>query len=233
MNFLLVNDDGYGADGIVLVEKILSEYGDVYVCAPMEHQSGKACSLEFKPLFKYDKIDNRHYRVEGTPSQSTCFGLNALGVKFDCVVSGCNYGYNLSGDTMYSGTVGACVQSLFQRVPAIALSAEESFDIVEEELRNVLDYILDNKLLSSDYILNVNFPQTKKAKGIKITSLHPCLIDYKYYLNDDGTFIYRRFNAHANAKRGSDVYAVEHGYISITPLNMFLDSQEGRKALKK
>ena len=38
---LLVNDDGYGAQGIVLVERLLQKYGEVFVVAPKHHQSGK------------------------------------------------------------------------------------------------------------------------------------------------------------------------------------------------
>ena len=48
MKILLVNDDGYGSEGIVLLEKLLKKYGEVFVSAPKEHQSGKGCSLFFK-----------------------------------------------------------------------------------------------------------------------------------------------------------------------------------------
>ena len=48
MNFLLVNDDGYGSQGILLVEKTLKKYGNVYVVAPKLPQSAKGCSLIFQ-----------------------------------------------------------------------------------------------------------------------------------------------------------------------------------------
>lgn len=232
MKFLLVNDDGFGSEGITIVEEILKEYGEVFVVAPKEHQSGKGCSLFFKAEYNYEKIDPHHYIVEGTPAMCTMFGLGALNQQFDCVVSGCNDGWNLTCDTMYSGTVGACVESLFGRVSAIALSAQSGFDIVKKELGKVLDYIFNNELLSKDYMLNVNFPK-EKSKGIKLTSMHPAKIEYEFFLCDDGTYSYRRKGVFDDAKRGSDVYAVMHDYISITPLRMNLFKEKDLEKLKK
>ena len=41
MNILLTNDDGINSIGIKELEKVLKKYGDVYVVAPSEGQSGK------------------------------------------------------------------------------------------------------------------------------------------------------------------------------------------------
>ena len=218
---LLVNDDGYNAPGIVLVEEILKEFGEVYVVAPKEHQSGKGCSIILKSSYDYIKVDDHHYMVDGVPTSCTMFGLNALGVKFDLVVSGCNNGFNLSNDTMYSGTAGACFEALFQRIPAIALSCQFNFEIVKNNLSMVLNYIFNNNLLSSDYMLNVNFPLGEVVEGIKITELHPSYIKYEFKVDEgNSTYSDKRYNVDEGANEKSDVYAVHHGFISITPLRM-------------
>lgn len=227
MNILLVNDDGFGAEGIILVEEILQSFGEVYVVAPKEHQSGKGCSIILSPSYKYIKVDDHHYMVDGVPTSCTMFGLNGLGIDFDLVVSGCNKGFNLTIDTMYSGTVGACFEALFQRKPAIAISCDSNFDIVKENLKFVLDYIFENNLLSLQYLLNINFPLGKKVKGIKKTTLHPAHVKYNFEVDaSSSTYKYRRYNVFDDAKEDSDVYAVNNGYVSITPLRMTTFNEE-------
>ena len=43
MNILLTNDDGIDSLGLKKLEEVLSNYGNVYVVAPLTQQSGKAC----------------------------------------------------------------------------------------------------------------------------------------------------------------------------------------------
>ena len=44
MNILLVNDDGYNAEGILLLQKKLKKYGEVTIVAPKNSMSAKSCS---------------------------------------------------------------------------------------------------------------------------------------------------------------------------------------------
>ena len=39
------NDDGYLAKGIKVLSDIAREYGDVFIAAPHDHQSGKSSAL--------------------------------------------------------------------------------------------------------------------------------------------------------------------------------------------
>lgn len=219
MNILLVNDDGYGAQGILLLEKLLKKYGDVYVVAPKLHQSGKGTSIDFNKPIPYEKIDDHHYILDSVPVNCTMFGLYGINRKIDLVVSGCNHGYNITLDTMYSGTIGACTQALFSRVPAIAFSCQFNYDLVEKYFDYVMNYILENDLVSNKYLLNVNFPVGNKVKAIQITKQHTPKIDYWFdfsekEIRDDRTSVVE------GAKRGTDVYAIFHDYISITPLQI-------------
>lgn len=232
MKILLVNDDGYGAKGIVLVEKLLKKYGEVFVVAPKQHQSGKGTSIDFNKPLEYKKIDDNHYILDSTPVNCTMFGLFGINQKFDLVVSGCNNGYNITLDTMYSGTIGACTQALFSRIPAVAISCQFNFEIVEKYFDMMFEYILDNNLLSKEYLLNVNFPLHDKVKGIKITKQHTPILEYNFEYEDNYVLDFRN-NILEGAKRNTDVYAITHDYISITPLKMNQFSNRVYKEVNK
>lgn len=232
MKILLVNDDGYGAKGIVLVEKLLQKYGEVFVVAPKHHQSGKGTSIDFNRPIGYEKIDDHHYILDSVPVNCTMFGLFGINQDIDLVVSGCNNGYNITLDTMYSGTIGACTQALFSGKPAVAISCQFNFDLVEKHFDEVFSFILNKNLLSNEYLLNVNFPVGDKVKGIQITKQHTPSIKYFFeYLKD--TVQDNRTSVVEGAKRGTDVYAVFHDIVSITPLQINQFSLKGYKELKR
>ena len=67
MNILLTNDDGINSNGLKELEKVLLNYGNVYVFAPETQQSGKACSINSFIGIKVKKLDEFHYAVEGSP----------------------------------------------------------------------------------------------------------------------------------------------------------------------
>ena len=90
MNILLTNDDGIDSIGLKKLEKILSEYGNVYVVAPKTQQSGKACSISAFFGVCVNKIDNNHLAVEGTPVDCVEVACAMINKKIDLVVSGCN-----------------------------------------------------------------------------------------------------------------------------------------------
>ena len=174
MRILLTNDDSYSSEGIHLLRKQLEKYGEVFLVAPKEVQSGKACGITIGPGLDYIKIDEKTYIVDGTPIDCVIFGIAVL-KNIDLVVSGCNDGYNYGVDSIYSGTCGACTQSLISSIPAIAFSCKkkEFFDQITKFTPLAMDYILNNNLLSSNYFLNVNYqnPEYQEAKGVKITKL--------------------------------------------------------------
>ena len=224
MNILLTNDDGFEAKGIKILEQLLKKYGDVYVVAPKHVMSAKSVSIVLDRPIEVKKHNNHLYVTDGTPADCVAYGLSSLGVKFDLVVSGINHGHNLSYDTMYSGTIGACLQSLTYQVPAVAFSCEHNFELVEEHFDEVFTHIINLKLLSGEYLLNVNFPLSGEYKGIMDTHL---------YYRDRATFYKKVGDDLYQALRDlddehcidpkSDVYAVNHGYISISKLNKKLD----------
>jgi len=219
MNILLVNDDGFDSVGIRLLKRKLDKYGDVTIVAPKIPMSAKSVSISINVPLEAIEEEKNIYSFSGTPADCTAFGLNALGKKIDLVVSGCNNGLNISYDTVFSGTLGACIQAEISKVPAIAFSCDGNFDIVDKYFDEVYSFIMSHNLISNEYILNVNFPYGDIVKGIKISE--------EYYRNDqhfftkkeEGHFAYRTLQSDFSDNPNSDCYHVNHGIVSITALN--------------
>ena len=235
MNILLTNDDGYNSKGLLLLKEKLQKYGTVVVVAPKEHMSAKSVSITLGRGFNVEKIGNDTFVVDGTPADCVSFGCTALSIDFDLVVSGCNNGFNVSYDTMYSGTIGATLEALTYGIKSIAFSCEGNFEIVESRFDEVFEHILDKELLSDQYMLNVNFPLGIEIKGIKITSLYYNPEQYSYYFikEEDGYHAYRKLMTDYSDDKNSDCYSVRHGIVSITPLSKTYFNEELYKRLSK
>jgi len=235
MNILLVNDDGYNKEGLLILKEFLKEYGTVYMSAPRLPQSGKSAAFTYLNGLKVEKVDEYNYIVDGTPVDCTSFALNVLDVKFDLVVSGCNNGFNISYDCFYSGTIGACKEALVHEIPAIAFSTDvKHFEIVKNEFHTVMKYILKHKLISNEYILNINFPSIEynKSKGIKLTKQYFRKDDF-YYEIKDGLYFLDRYEDKFGGDEDCDVYCARNGFISITPIHATSFNLETYKKLKE
>lgn len=222
MKILLVNDDGYRSEALLFLKSVLEKYGDVYVVAPKEHMSGKSIALTiFEPL-TLTEVGKNSYYIDGMPADCASVGINCLDVKFDLVVSGINYGHNLTYDIMHSGTCGACVEALMYKTPAISLSMERNHEDMYPYVDMVLQYIFEHNLISDRYFLNVNFPLGKEVKGIKFTRVAR-RNDRRWYDKNGRVLTPMRTIINNPIDENSDSYAVNNGYISITPLtdNLF------------
>ena len=227
MNILLTNDDGYSATGINTLKSLLLPYGRVVVVAPKTVMSAKSVALNLKEPIEVIKESDDLYIVDSTPADCVAYALSSLGIKFDLVVSGINHGHNISYDTMYSGTIGACLQALTYRIPAIAFSAEHNFDLVEKHFKTVMNYIESHKLLSTEYLLNINFPFDSEIKGIKETHIFYRKEVTYYESRGNNTYqALRKLEDEKCSDESSDVYAVHHVYISISKLGKTLDYYE-------
>ena len=232
MNILLTNDDGYNSEGILLLKEKLSKYGTVVIVAPLKHMSAKSVSITIGQGFHVHKMENNVFACDGTPADCVSFACNALDIKFDLVVSGCNNGFNISYDTMYSGTIGAALEALTYRIPSIAVSCEFNFDIVNKHFDEVFKYILNKKLLSQEYLLNINFPLGDEIKGMKISTLYYRNDEYFFIKKEDGYNAYRNCQTDFSDDKESDCYLVNHGIVSITPLNKSYFSKDIYESLK-
>src|SRR5467141_3088010 len=130
---LLTNDDGIHSDGLIKVEKALHEIGDVYVVAPAAEMSGASHSLTLARPLRIRQIDERHWTVDGTPTDCVTLALHKILPEEEMphvCVSGINHGGNLGDDATYSGTVAGALEATILGVPGIAFSlvARENFD---------------------------------------------------------------------------------------------------------
>src|SRR6186713_796891 len=122
---ILINDDGYHSDGIIALEEGLRELGDVFVVAPEAEQSGASHSLTLGRPLRIRQIDERHWTVDGTPTDCVTMALNQIlpaELRPDICCSGINHGANLGDDATYSGTVAGALESTILGVPGLAFS---------------------------------------------------------------------------------------------------------------
>lgn len=222
MIFLLTNDDGFDSEKLQYTKKILSGFGTVYTVAPLKEQSAKSMSLTIGG-FRFEKVDEHHYKVDGTPVDCVNFAIRGLKLNPDIVVSGTNEGYNIGIDTKYSGTVGACLQAQYFGFPTIALSADRMGNqILEQELESTLIYIISNRLYSKHHTLNVNFPRESfgKSKGIELTDLDYYQFDYNPTISEDYYRPRRSYIEDKNLNEGTDTWAYIKGYTSISKIKI-------------
>ncbi len=192
MQILLTNDDGYLAEGINVLESVLKRHGHtVCVVAPHTQQSAKSHSMSVHGSMTVWRHDDMHFSLEGTPSDCVIFPIRAgfLPIVPDAVISGINHGYNLSSDTIYSGTCGAARQGAMYHIPSIAISAEKEkggvydFESAAEYLSSHLESFIP--VLDGESFLNLNFPphwngEVRKA-GLGCISYYD-----RYTCSDDG-----------------------------------------------
>ena len=235
MNILLTNDDGYDSLGIKTLKELLSKYGTVVIVAPDSQRSANSASLSIGHPLTIDKVEDCVFKCNGTPVDCVSMGLCLLNISFDLVVSGCNNGYNISYDTMYSGTVGAALESLIFRIPSIAVSAPHGsdFEVVRKYFDQVWKFIFDNELTSTEYLLNVNFPKGE-VKGMEIGSLY-YRKDRNYFEKVEGGYLaYRYLDTDFESAKDSDCYLYQNGIISIVPLRKtYFDKELQKELLKK
>src|SRR5215470_19190010 len=120
---LVTNDDGIHAAGLAALAAALASLGEVYVIAPDREQSAVGHALTLHRPLRVDRLGERRFAVNGTPSD--CVNLGVLGVLPEppvLVASGVNHGSNLGDDVTYSGTVSAAMEGTLLGVPSMAIS---------------------------------------------------------------------------------------------------------------
>ena len=237
MNILVTNDDGIESLGLHALARRLAEEGDVIVLAPSADVSGASAAIGSIGAELPDVVQViggelgpiRAYHFDGTPGLAAllaCCGL--FDVVPDVVVSGINRGWNVGRSIHFSGTVGACLAAAGFGVPAIAVSqvaAEAGEAQWFETAADVAADMLDD-VLSGSRLLNVNVPN-RPASGLAGT-LETALSDRLPYAMHSPTLTpvspgrfsatFRRFGPFERPP-GTDVHAVEHGYVSVTALS--------------
>jgi len=226
---LISNDDGFDARGIQVLERALRPLGDVFVVAPDTEQSASAHSLTVRRPISLTKVDDRHYRVGGTPTDCVVLALQViLDRPPDLVVGGINHGPNMGEDVTYSGTVAVAFEGTILGAPSLAFSSVQR-DVADEEAlgavaRRVTEYALENGV-PPGVLLNVNIPDPRASRinGLRITRLGSR--QYENFIEPGRGPLQSHYTIGGKSPvwrddDGSDIAAVRMGYVSLTPLHL-------------
>jgi 5'-nucleotidase len=232
MKILVSNDDGVHAPGLRFLVDALAKLADVTVVAPDRNRSGVSNSLTLEHPLRVVTAVNGYYSVNGTPTDCVHIAVTGLLKELpDMVVSGINEGSNLSDDVLYSGTVAAATEGRFLGLPAIAISLAGPrcvhYDTAAQIAKLLVERVAMQPLTAASF-LNVNVPDVPFSDllGIQVTRLGTRHIAEPTIKSEDprGRKIYwiGHPGAEQDAGPGTDFYAVNAGYVSITPLQFDL-----------
>ncbi|MEW6215110.1 MAG: 5'/3'-nucleotidase SurE, partial [Nitrospirota bacterium] len=71
---LVTNDDGVHSPGLVALFKAMKEIGDAYIIAPDRERSAASHSLTLHRPLKVEKLGERVYSINGTPTDCVILG---------------------------------------------------------------------------------------------------------------------------------------------------------------
>jgi 5'-nucleotidase len=242
MRILVTNDDGVDAPGLLALKCALEALGGTFVVAPEHNWSAAGHRKTMHKPLRLTQVrledGTRAYATSGSPSDCVALAmLGALGVKPDLVVSGINPNPNLGQDMTYSGTVTAAMEGLISGVPALAVSTDTKhaatrglsnpYAVAAEFVASITRKIVSEGI-PTNILLNINIPGREKTDigGVQITRLcrrlyrdelvqrtDPRGRPYYWIGGDEPT---------AEPEEGTDFWALENGYISVTPLHLDL-----------
>jgi len=225
---LLTNDDGYTSEGIQVLADALGDLGEVWVVAPHGEQSGASHALTLDRPLRLERLGERRYAVDGTPTDCVTLAISGLmnGGPPDLVVSGINFGGNMGVDVHYSGTVSAAFEGVILGVPALAVSQVRgegmSFHVAARFARQVAGWIVRHGL-PEHTLLNVNVP-VEAPKGVRLTRLgqRRYTEDVVEQTDPRGRQIFWIGGGEPiwEPIPGTDFHEVARGFISVTPLHL-------------
>jgi 5'-nucleotidase len=242
---LVTNDDGIHAPGLEAMVEIATQLSsDVWVVAPEFNQSGAGHSLSIINPIRAREVSETKYAIEGTPTDCVLFAVKHLlkDRKPDIVLSGVNRGSNMADDVTYSGTIAGAMEGCLLGIPSIAFSQAYSHPHqVKWGTATHHGTAVARRILEMDWprnvLINVNFPDvvTASVKGAKVTrqgvrAFGGTVIERTDPRNNPYYWIGYSPGEH-EVDEESDLHAVRHGYISVTPLHLDLTHEATRRKL--
>lgn len=239
MRILLTNDDGIHAPGLAVLEEIARQFSDdIWICAPSEEQSGAGHSLTLNRPVRLHKHGERRFAISGTPTDSVMMALReVMPAAPDIILSGVNRGANLADDITYSGTVSAAIEGALAGIRSIAFSqvyAREGmgddvpFGAALEWGPKVLSKLIDAPMADRT-LINVNFPAlaAHDVKGIRVVrqGFHDYARGTIVAGRDPRGYRYFWFGLDPiehTLDHGTDLEAIEDGFVAVTPLQLDL-----------
>ena len=233
---LITNDDGLRAPGLPVLAQAMKPLGDVIIVAPSEDQSGISQALTAAPPIVREDITLAGglaaIGLSATPATTIQIAIkNIVTPRPDLVVSGINTAYNLGASAYLSGTVGAARQAVIEGVPAVATSMATSavardLTSAAQQVAGVVRQVRDHGLPPQTF-LNVNIPPmaTGGYKGYQVTTQAAVRAGVETFVEGKrpGTnraVYWSVYMEGASAPQGTDIWAVNNGYVSVTPMHV-------------
>ena len=243
---LISNDDGIHSPGIAALRAAVEDLGEVHVVAPAAEQSavGHAITLA-NPIKSQEVRKNGRFfghAVVGTPADCVKLASYMLGKKRpDLMLSGINLGPNAGISVIYSGTVSAATEGTILGIPSIAVSLNTFQDPIWETAAHYARLMAQRVLergLPAETLLNVNVPNLplKEIKGIQLTRMGRSRFVEEFDRRTDprGNVYYWMGGKMEmiDQNGGTDIQALEEGYVSCTPIWFDLTHKEALPAMK-
>ena len=233
---LISNDDGIRAPALPVLAEALKPIGEVVIVAPAEDQSGISQGLTAAlPIARTDTTLAGGLSAIGlsaTPATTIQIAIkNIVMPRPDLVVTGINAGYNLGTSAYLSGTVGGARQAVMEGVPAVATSmaaagVPRDFASAAQQVAAIVRQVRDRRLPPQTF-LSVNIPPMPAGgyKGLQVTVQAPVRGGVETFEETrrpgtDRTLYWSVYKEGASAPQGTDVWAVNNGYVSITPMHL-------------
>lgn len=217
------------------------------VCAPDGGRSGFSCAFTAAdPLYlrrREDYAGAQVWSCSGTPVDCIKLAIDQLldGRKPDLVIGGINHGDNSTVNNHYSGTMGVAYEGALKYIPSIAFSTcdyDPQADLLALRpfVRQVTEKVLAEGLPKGT-CLNVNFPKGSEFRGIKV-----CRMTYGRWTNEvvdcqhprGGKYYWMVGHFHNDEPEAvdTDQWALNHGYVAVTPSTIDVTDYELMRKLK-
>ena len=245
---LITNDDDITSPGIRNLVEAVKDLGKVVVVAPDKPQSGMGHAITIGSPLRMNKMtlfgDIEAWQTTGTPVDCVKLAVDKiLHRKPDLCLSGINHGANHSINVIYSGTMSAAMEASIEGIPSIGFSLldyryEADFTASKQIVHKIVKKLLSQKM-DKHLLLNVNIPAVppSEIKGIRICKQAYAKYeeDFDERLDPHGKKYYWLTGEFVNFDKGkdTDVWALEHNYASVVPVQFDLTNYTLKKQLEK
>ena len=147
----------------------------------------------------------------------------------DLVIGGINHGDNSAVNVHYSGTMGVVIEGCLKGIPAIGFSlcdhdADADFGPMIPYVRRITEEVLA-KGLPKGTCLNVNVPKTSELQGVRIcrqtdASWGSEWVRGQHPKGGEYFWLTGKFTNNEPEAQDADRWALEHGYVAITPIQI-------------
>ncbi len=177
---LVTNDDGITSQGLWAAAEALAPLGDLLIAAPNRQWSGAGRSMPHIVSGTIEKVERTlgdrnitAYAIDASPALVVVHAILELTPRpISLVVSGINFGENISISITISGTVGAAMEGAASGIPAMAISLampianhlngsdDTDYRAAQHYVRHFADFLLRHPRPYDVDLLNINIPET-------------------------------------------------------------------------